>query len=100
MSQNISLDKSKATIERCDHDEEQTYFLAPKIILKNLDLSIEARFFLVIISSLPSDYKIRPSEISKVFGYENHILDSVIEELIKQNYAQRINGKISLTCIS
>lgn len=84
------------TIQRSPHDKVNPYVMVNKELLKDPDLSWGAKGLLSYLLSLPSDWKVQVSHLSKIYegkGGGEKAIYSLLHELIAAGYCERIQTK-------
>jgi hypothetical protein len=84
------------TIRRSPHDKENPYVVINKNCLQDHSISWEARGLLSYLLSLPNDWEVHVSHLSKLYkkkgGGRDAIL-SMLNELIECGYCERVQTK-------
>ena len=81
------------TIQRSPHDKVNPYVMLNKELLQDPDLSWAAKGLLSYLLSLPNDWKIQVSHLSKIYGGKGggeKAIYSLLHELIDVGYCERV----------
>jgi hypothetical protein len=81
--------------ERCPHDKKNPYVMISREMAQDPSISPKAKGVLLYILSLPNDWKIYHSQLQKGLNVGEECLNSALEELIKEGYADRTREKIN-----
>jgi hypothetical protein len=84
------------TIQRAPHDKINPYAMINRNALHDQNLSWQAKGLLAYLISLPDDWKIQVSHLSKQYGGKGggeRAIYSMLNELIAQGYCERTQSK-------
>lgn len=90
----MSDNHSEITFERCPHDKQNPYVMISREMLQDPTISPKAKGLLAYLLSLPKDWKIYHSQLQKALNVGEDYINSAMEELIDNGYAERTREKI------
>lgn len=75
--------------ERCPHDTVNPYVMVSRAMAQDPSISPKAKGVLLYLLSLPSDWKIYHSQLQKALNIGEESLNSAMQELLDNGYADR-----------
>lgn len=91
---NVNQSKNEPTFERCPHDRENPYVQISRELIQDRNISPKAKGVLIYLLSLPRDWKIYHSQLQYGLNIGEDCLNSAMDELIKEGYAERTRERI------
>lgn len=84
------------TIQRSPHDKVNPYVMLNKGLLQDPDLSWAAKGLLSYLISLPNDWRVQVSHLSKIYGGKGggeKAIYALLKELIEAGYCEKVQLK-------
>jgi hypothetical protein len=85
---------NESLFERCPHDKQNPYVMISRDMLQDKMISPKAKGVLCYLLSLPSDWKIFHSQLQKGLNVGEDYINSAMDELITQGYAERTRERV------
>ncbi len=85
---------NESTFERCSHDRQHPYVMIAREMAQDKTISPKAKGVLLYLLSLPSDWKIYHSQLQDGLGVGEDYINSAMDELLAQGYADRSREKV------
>jgi len=85
---------NEITFQRSPHDRKNPYVMISREMAQDKSISPKARGVLLYLLSLPDDWKIYHSQLQEGLGVGEDYLNSAMEELLQNGYAERTREKV------
>lgn len=91
------MTSQEPTFERCIHDRKNPYVMISREMAQDKSISPKAKGVLLYLFSLPADWQIYHSQLQKGLGVGEDYVNSAMDELLKNGYAERTRTRINGT---
>lgn len=85
---------SEITFRRSAHDKKNPYVMISREMAQDKSISPKAKGLLLYLLSLPDDWQIYHSKLKSDLGVGEDYINSAMDELLKNGYAERTREKI------
>lgn len=85
---------NEPTFQRHTHDKKNPYVMISREMAQDKSISPKARGVLLYLLSLPDDWKIYHSQLCNGLGVGEDYVNSAMEELLNNGYAERTREKV------
>ena len=93
----MSVKNTESYFQRCVHDRKNPYVMISREMAQDKSISPKAKGVLLYLLSLPPDWKIYHSQLQDGLGVGEDYVNSAMQELLDQGYAERTRERVNGT---